>query len=57
MNRKEDNKQKIAENLYSKLKINSNNFKSINELSAQYQRQVQQIRKDSIEKSTYFLCK
>ena len=57
MNKNEQNNQKTAENLYSKIKIDSKNYKSIDELSAKYQQQVQQIKKDSIEKSVYFLCK
>lgn len=57
MNNSEQNNQKIAENLYSKIKIDGKKFKTIDELSADYQRQIQQIKKDSIEKSTFFLCK
>lgn len=57
MYKNEQNNQKTAENLYSKIKIDSKNYKSIDELSAKYQHQVQQIKKDSIEKSVYFLCK
>lgn len=57
MNKNEQNNQKTAENLYSKIKIDNKNYKSIDELSAKYQQQVQQIKKDSIEKSVYFLCK
>lgn len=51
------NNQKTAEDLFSKIKIDGKNFKSINELSANYQHQVQQIKRDSVEKSFYFLCK
>lgn len=57
MDNNEQSKQKTAENLYSTIKIDGKNFKTIDELSADYQRQIQQIKKDSIEKSTYFLCK
>lgn len=57
MNNKEIDNQKTAENLYSKINIDGKDFKSVGELSVKYQKQVQQIERDSIEKSAYFLCK
>lgn len=57
MNNKETNNQKIAENLYSIINIDGKNFKSVDELSAKYLKQVHQMEKDSIEKSAYFLCR
>lgn len=57
MNDKEIDNQKTAENLYSKINIDGKDFKSVDELSVKYQKQVQQIERDSIEKSAYFLCK
>lgn len=57
MNDKEIDNQKTAENLYSKINIDGKDFKSVGELSVKYQKQVQQIERDSIEKSAYFLCK
>ena len=52
-----NNSQKTAEDLYSKISIDSKNFKTIDELSVNYQHQLHQLEKDSIEKSTYFLYK
>ena len=57
MKKEEKNTQKIAEDLYSKINIDGKDFKSISELSANYTQQVQQIKKDSIKKPSYFLCK
>ena len=51
------NNQEAANEVYRKLNIDKITFPSMEEIGANYQKQMINMQRDSIEKSSYFLCK
>ena len=49
--------EKMANEVYKQLNIDQKTFPSLEELGANYQKQMIDMQRESIEKSSYSLCK